>query len=74
MGTDCAPLLADLFLYTYEAEFVQKLLRGKNRKLAVSFNHTYKDALSINNHNFHNYVHLIHVYPDELEIKKPHRI
>ena len=25
------------------------------------------DVLSINNHNFHNYVHLI--YPDELEIK-----
>jgi hypothetical protein len=36
----------------------------------VSFNHTYRyiyDVLSINNHNFHNDVHLI--YPDELEIK-----
>jgi hypothetical protein len=22
MGTNCAPLLADLFLYSYEAEFV----------------------------------------------------
>ena len=30
MGTNCAPLLADLFLYSYEAEFVQKLLRDKN--------------------------------------------
>jgi hypothetical protein len=27
----------------------------------------FDDVLSINNHNFHNYVHLI--YPDELEIK-----
>jgi hypothetical protein len=38
--------------------------------MAVSFNHTYRyidDVPSINNHNFHNYVHLI--YPDELEIK-----
>jgi hypothetical protein len=39
-----APLLADLFLYSYEADFV--LLRDKNKnkkkKLAVSFNHTYK--------------------------------
>jgi hypothetical protein len=26
MCTNCAPLLADLFLYSYEAEFVQKLL------------------------------------------------
>ena len=25
MGTNCAPLLADLFLYSYEAEFIQKL-------------------------------------------------
>ena len=70
MGTNCAPLLADLFLYSYEAEFVQKLLRDKNKKLAVSFNLTYRyidDVLSINNHNFHNYVHFI--YPDELNIK-----
>jgi hypothetical protein len=71
MGTNCAPLLADLFLYSYEAEFVQKLLRGNNKKLAVSFNHTFRyidDVLSNNNHNFLNYVHLI--YPDELEIKE----
>ena len=62
--------LADLFLYLYEAEFVQKLLRDNNNKLAVPFNHTFRyidDVLSINNHNFHSYVHLI--YPDELEIK-----
>jgi hypothetical protein len=70
MDTNCAPLLADLFLYSYEAEFVQKLLRDNNKKLAVSFNHTFRyidDVLSMNNHDFHNYVHLI--YPDELEIK-----
>jgi hypothetical protein len=80
MGTKCAPLLADLFLYSYEAKFIQKLLRDKKqkqkqtkkkkRKLAVSFNHTYRyidDVLSINNDNFQNYVHMI--YPDELEIK-----
>jgi hypothetical protein len=56
--------------YSYEAEFVQKLLRDIKKKLAVSFNHTFRcidDALSIKNHNFHNYVHLI--YSDELEIR-----
>ena len=50
--------------------FAQKLLRDNNKKQAVSFNHTFRyidDVLSINNHNFHNYVHLIH--PDELGIK-----
>jgi hypothetical protein len=70
MDTNCAPLLADLFLYSYEAEFVQKLLQENNKTLVVSFNHTFRyidDVVSINNHNFHNHVHLI--YPDELEIK-----
>ena len=69
MGTNCAPLLADLFLHSYEAEFVQKLLQDNNKKLTVLSNHTFweiDDALSINNNNFHNYVHLI--YSDELEI------
>jgi hypothetical protein len=70
MDTNCASLFAGLSLYSYEAEFVQKLLQGNNKKLAVSFNHTFRyinDVLSINNHNFHIYVHL--AYPDELEIK-----
>jgi hypothetical protein len=41
MGTNCAPLLSDLFLYSNEALFVRKqLLDNNNRKLAVSFNHT----------------------------------
>jgi hypothetical protein len=31
MDTNCAPLLADLFLYSYEAEFVQKLLHDNNK-------------------------------------------
>jgi hypothetical protein len=41
MGTNCAPLLPDLYLYSYEAEFVQKLLHEKNKPLAVAFNSTY---------------------------------
>jgi hypothetical protein len=28
MGTNCAPLLADLFLYSYESEFLQKLVKN----------------------------------------------
>jgi hypothetical protein len=31
MGTNCAPLLANVLLYSYEAEFVQKLLRDNNK-------------------------------------------
>jgi hypothetical protein len=29
MGTNCAPLLADLILYSYESEFLQKLVKDK---------------------------------------------
>ena len=28
MGTNCVPLLADLFLYSYESEFLDKLIRA----------------------------------------------
>ena len=32
MGTNCAPLLADLFLYSYEADFIQGLLKKKREE------------------------------------------
>ena len=70
MGTNCAPLLADLYLYSYEAEFIQKLLKRGQKKLARSFNSTFRyidDVLSLNNPNFGDHLHSI--YPDELEIK-----
>ena len=38
MGTNCAPLLADIFLYSYEADFIQSLLSTGNKKLASQFN------------------------------------
>ena len=42
MGTNCAPLLADLFLYSYVAEFVQSLLQADKEHLAQQFNFTYR--------------------------------
>ena len=38
MGTECAPLLADIFLYSYEAEFIQSLFSNRKRKLESQFN------------------------------------
>ena len=70
MGTNCIPLLVDLFLYYYEADFMQELLRKKDKKLAISFNSTFRyidDVLSLNNSKFGDYVERI--YPIELEIK-----
>jgi hypothetical protein len=37
MATNCAPLLTDLFLYSYEADFIQGLLTKNEKKLARSF-------------------------------------
>ena len=42
MGTNCAPLLADLFLYSYENEFLDKLIKEGKRKLARKFNLSYR--------------------------------
>ena len=70
MGTNCAPLLADLFLYSYEADFIHGLLKKNEKKIARSFNFTLRyidDVLSLNNSRFGNFVDPI--YPIELEIK-----
>ena len=42
MGTNCALLLADLFLYSYENEFSDKLINEGKRKLARKFNLSYR--------------------------------
>ena len=68
--SNCAPLLADLFLYSYEADFIQGLLKKNEKKLARSFNFTFRyidDVLSLNNSRFGDFVDRI--YPIELEIK-----
>jgi hypothetical protein len=52
MGINCAPLLTDLFLSSYEAEFIQKFLHEKQNPLVVTFNSTFRyidDIFSINN-------------------------
>ncbi len=70
MGTNCAPLLADLFLYSYESEFLDQLIRNKKRYLASKFNLTFRyidDLISFNNPKFGYY--LKDIYPKELEIK-----
>jgi hypothetical protein len=71
MGMNCAPLLADLFLYSYESKFLQKLVKDKKIHEARAFNFTYRyidDVLSINNFRFAEFLPLI--YPPELEVKE----
>ena len=54
MGTDCAPVVANLFLFAYEYEFMKGLLKD-NITLAIKFSNTYRyidDLLCINNKDF----------------------
>jgi hypothetical protein len=70
MGTNRVPLLADLYLYSYEADFIQGLLRKNEKKLARSFNFMFRyidDVLSLHNSRFGYFVD--HIYSIELEIK-----
>ena len=40
MGTNCAPLIADLFLYCYERDFMSDLHKSKRHDLIDMFNDT----------------------------------
>jgi hypothetical protein len=63
MGTICVPSLADLFLYSYEAGFTQKLLHEKKKSLSVAFNSTFRyidEVLSIKNDQFN--IHVDSIY------------
>ena len=71
MGTNCAPLLADLFLYSYENEFLDKLTKEGKRKLARKFNLSYRyidDLISFNNKRFKEFIS--DIYPKELTISE----
>jgi hypothetical protein len=70
MCTNCVPLLADLFLYSYETDFIQGLLNKNGKKLARSFNFRFRyidDVLLLNNSRFGGFVNRIYLI--ELEIK-----
>ena len=68
MGTNCAPSLADLFLYSYENEFLDKLVKEGKRKLARKFNLSYRytdDLISFNNKRFKEFIS--DIYPQFLK-------
>ena len=70
MGTDCAPLLANLFLFYYEYKYMRNLIK-MNLMLAKKFNNTMRnidDLLTMNNTSFHSAID--DIYPSELQLKK----
>ena len=71
MGTNCAPLVADLFLFCYERDFMISLSDAKQADVIDAFNTTSSyldDILNINNVYFDNMVSQI--YPSELQLNK----
>ena len=64
-------LWADLFLYSYENEFLDKLIKEGKRKLARRFNLSYRyidDLISFNNKRFKEFIS--DIYPKELTISE----
>ena len=71
IGTNCAPSLADLFLYSYENEFLDKLVKEGKSKLARKFSLSYRyidDLISFSNKKFKEFISDIH--PKELTISE----
>ena len=71
MGTNCAPLIADLFLFCYERDFMMSLPDEMQADGIDAFNITSRyldDILNINNVCFDNMVSQI--YPTELQLNK----
>ena len=71
MGTNCAPLLADLFPFCYERDFTMSLSGDKQADVIDAFNNTSRyldDILNINNVYFDNMVS--QKYPSEFQLNK----
>ena len=71
MGTNCAPLLADLFLFCYERDFMTSLSDVKQAEIIEAFKSTSRyldDLLNIDNPYFEGMVNRI--YPPELQLNK----
>ena len=75
MGTNCAPLLADLFVYSFENEFLDKLVKEGKRKLARKFNLSYPyidDLISVNNKRFKEFIS--DIYSKNSQFLKPQNL
>ena len=71
MGTNCAPLVADLFLFCYEKHFMLSLSDNNQTDIIEAFNSTSRyldDLLNIDNPYFEQMVGQI--YPTELQLNK----
>ena len=71
VDTNCAPLIADLFLYCYERDFMSNLQKSKRFDLIDTFNDTSRyldDIFAIDNPVFAE--HIPDIYPRKLHLNK----
>ena len=71
LGTNCAPLVADLFLFCYERDFMKDHFSDNQADVIKEFNSTSRyldDLLNIDNPYFEGMVNQI--YPSELQLNK----
>ena len=71
MGPNCAPLIADLFLYCYERYFMFDIHKCKRHDVIDIFNDTSRyldDIFTIDNPEFEEYIP--DIYPAELQLNK----
>ena len=71
MGTNCAPLVADLFLFCYERDFMTSLSDVKQAEIIEAFKSTsrYLDEL-LNTYNPYFEGMVNRIYPPELQLNK----
>ena len=71
MGTNCAPLVADLFLFCHERDFMKEISNDNQADIIKAFNSTSRyldNLLNIDNPYFEGMVNQI--YPPELQLNK----
>ena len=71
MGTNCAPLVADLILVCYERDFMLSLSEDNQSEVIEAFDSSsrYLDGLLNIDKNFFDSI-INHVYPSELQLNK----
>ena len=73
MGTDCAPFIANLYLFAYEYKYLNNLYNTKQHKKLQQFKHCYRyidDLLSINNTMIND---ISQIYPKELTLERTNK-
>jgi hypothetical protein len=69
MGTNCGPVVANLYLYAYESKFIDGLIQNNQTETAKKFHTTFRfidDVLSLDNNAFRN----SRIYPPGLTLNE----